>query len=218
MAEMTTFHEMERKQGFGGFGQEVPLEPGKEYNALELYLDDLMEYLYPQMEEMIRGKGRGIIFWWSVQVKYSRSLMKTVDYDDEENWFRCQDDETTMTLTMMRTARSICTRGDTRSRIENSWLRGWQRPDISSLNGRAAASEASRMWSLIQLEMCVSKCSITTTNSSVWGTKTDKAGGVVITRQLLTKVFAQNFNFNVIIFDVFIVGICFQGSDQNKTQ
>ena len=26
-------------------------------------------------------------------MRYSTPLMKTVDYDDGENWFRCQDDE-----------------------------------------------------------------------------------------------------------------------------
>ena len=28
-----------------------------------------------------------------VQVRYSTPLMKIVDYDDEENWFRCHDDD-----------------------------------------------------------------------------------------------------------------------------
>ena len=92
MAAVTTFHEVERK-AFGGIAQEVLLEPSKQYNDLELYLDDLMEYLYPQMDEMLRAKGRGIIFWWSVQVKYNRPLVRDVDYDDEENWFLCHDDD-----------------------------------------------------------------------------------------------------------------------------
>ena len=68
------------------------LEPSKEYNDLELYLDDLVEYLHPQMDKILHSKGRGIQFWCSVQLKYSTPLMKIVDYDDEENWFRCQDD------------------------------------------------------------------------------------------------------------------------------
>ena len=45
------------------------------------------------MDTMLQSKGRGIQFWWSVQVKYSTPFMKTVDYDDEENWFRCHDDD-----------------------------------------------------------------------------------------------------------------------------
>ena len=93
MASMTTFHEVDRKQAFGGFAQEVILEPSKQYPDLELYLDDLVEYLHPQMHKMLQSKGRGIIFWWSVQVKYSPQLMMTVDYDDEDNLFPSHDDE-----------------------------------------------------------------------------------------------------------------------------
>ena len=89
----TTFTEVNRKQAFNGLVQEVILEPSKQYNDLELYLDDLVEYLHPQMDMMLQSKGRGIQFWWSVQVRYSTPLMKIVDYDDEENWFRCHDDD-----------------------------------------------------------------------------------------------------------------------------
>ena len=89
----TTFTEVNRKQAFNGLVQEVILEPSKQYNDLELYLEDLVEYLHPQMNKMLQSKGRGIQFWWSVQVKYSTPFMKTVDYDDEENWFRCHDDD-----------------------------------------------------------------------------------------------------------------------------
>ena len=84
----TTFTEVNRKQAFNGLVQEVILEPSKQYNDLELYLDDMVEYLHPQMDKMLQSKGRGIQFWWSVQVKYSTPFMKAVDYDDEENWFR----------------------------------------------------------------------------------------------------------------------------------
>ena len=52
-----------------------------------------MEYLHPQMDKMLQKKDCGIQFLWSVQVKYSRPLMTTVDYDDEENWFGCHDDD-----------------------------------------------------------------------------------------------------------------------------
>ena len=89
----TTFTEVNRKQAFNGLVQEVILEPSKQYNDLELYLDDLVEYLHPQMDKMLESKGRGIQFWWSVQVKYSTPFMKAVDYDDEENWFRCHDED-----------------------------------------------------------------------------------------------------------------------------
>ena len=93
IATMPSFSEVNRKQAFDGLVQEVILEPSKQYNDLELYLDDLVEYLHPQMDKMLQAKGRGIQFWWSVQVKYSTPLMKTIDYDDEENWFRCHDDD-----------------------------------------------------------------------------------------------------------------------------
>ena len=93
MAATTTFHDVNRKQAFDGLVQEVVLVPSKQYTDLESYMDDLVEYLQQQMDEMLRAKGRGIQFYWSVQVKYSTPLMKTVDYDDEENWFRCHDDD-----------------------------------------------------------------------------------------------------------------------------
>ena len=90
---MSNFQEVNRKQAFNGLVQEVILEPSKQYNDLELYLDELIEYLNPQMDEMLRATGRGIQFWWSVQVKYSKPLITTVDNDEEENWFRCHDDD-----------------------------------------------------------------------------------------------------------------------------
>ena len=43
MAAMTTFDEVDRKQAFDGFAQQVILEPNKQYTDLELYLNDLME-------------------------------------------------------------------------------------------------------------------------------------------------------------------------------
>ena len=55
-------------------------------------MDDLVEYLQPELDEMLRAKDHGIQFYWSEQVKYRTPLMKTVEYDDEENWFRCHDD------------------------------------------------------------------------------------------------------------------------------
>ena len=60
----TTFSEVNRKQAFNGLVQEVILEPRKQYNDLELYLDDLVEYLHPQMDKMLQSKGRGILFRW----------------------------------------------------------------------------------------------------------------------------------------------------------
>ena len=52
-----------------------------------------MEYLHPKMGKILHAKGRGIIFWWSVQVNYNRPLVRDVDEDHEENWFRCHDDD-----------------------------------------------------------------------------------------------------------------------------
>ena len=76
MATTTTttinFNEVNRKQAFNGLVQEVILEPSKQYNDLELYLVDLVEYLHPQMDKMLQSKGRGIQFWWSVQVCTAR--------------------------------------------------------------------------------------------------------------------------------------------------
>ena len=89
----TTFTEVNRKQAFNGLIQEVILEPSKQNLDLESYFDDLVEYLQQQMDEMLRTNGRGIQINWSVQVRYSTPLMKTVDYDDEKNWFRCHDDD-----------------------------------------------------------------------------------------------------------------------------
>ena len=45
MAATTTFLEMQRNPAFDGFVQEVLLESRKQYNDLELYLHNLMEYL-----------------------------------------------------------------------------------------------------------------------------------------------------------------------------
>ena len=69
------------------------LGPSKQYTDLESYIDDLVEYLQPQMDEMLRAKDLGIQFNWSAHVKYSTPLMKTVDYDNDENWFRCHEDD-----------------------------------------------------------------------------------------------------------------------------
>ena len=45
------------------------------------------------MDKILPTKGRGIKFWWSVQEEFSTPLMKTVDYDDEENLSGCGHDE-----------------------------------------------------------------------------------------------------------------------------
>ena len=121
-----TFNQMDRKQAFIGLLQEVILEPSKQDTDLESYLDELVEYLQPQMDEILRGNGRGFQLCWSVQVKSSTPLMNTVDYDADENWFRCghdeyddpdEDAETTV----------IYTRAYSRSRMEISRWRGWKR-------------------------------------------------------------------------------------------
>ena len=69
MAAKTTFNEVNRKQAFDGLFQQAVLVPSKQYTDLESYMDDLVEYQQPQMDEMLRANGRGIQFNWSVQVK-----------------------------------------------------------------------------------------------------------------------------------------------------
>ena len=71
MAATTTFHQVNRKQAFDCLVQEAVLVPSKQYTDLESYMDELVEYLQPQMDKMLLAKGRGIQFNWSVQVKYS---------------------------------------------------------------------------------------------------------------------------------------------------
>ena len=93
MAAKATFNEVNRKRTFNGLIQQIVLVPIKQYTDLESYMDDLVEYLQRQMDEMLRTKERGIQFSWSVQVRSSTPFMKTVDYDNEENWFRCHDDD-----------------------------------------------------------------------------------------------------------------------------
>ena len=95
MAATATFNRVDRKEAFDGLVQEILLEPSKQYTDLESSLDNLVDYLHPQMDEMLRAKGRGIQFSWSVQVNYSTPLMRTVDCDDE-NFFACahvEDDD-----------------------------------------------------------------------------------------------------------------------------
>ena len=46
METKTTFHEVDRKQAFGGLIQPADLEPHKKVNDLELYLGDLMGNLH----------------------------------------------------------------------------------------------------------------------------------------------------------------------------
>ena len=88
-----TFSEVNRKQAFDGWMQEVALEASSQYYDLEMYLDDLTEYLSPQMEKMLDGKDGGILFWWSVRVNYNRPWARDVDEDDEEDCFGLHDDE-----------------------------------------------------------------------------------------------------------------------------
>ena len=66
MAAKTTFNEVNRKQAFNGLIQEAVLVPSKQYSDLESFMDDLVEYLQPQMDEMLWAKDRGIQFYWSV--------------------------------------------------------------------------------------------------------------------------------------------------------
>ena len=73
--------------------QEVALEASKQYNDLKLCLDDLTDYLRPEMEKMLDGKDGGLQFWWSLRVNYNGPWARDVDEDDEEDWLGLHDDE-----------------------------------------------------------------------------------------------------------------------------
>ena len=89
---MSNFQEVNRKQAFNGLVQEVILETSKQYIDVESYLDEMMEYLQPQKDKMIQANGRGILIGEVDKVRSCTQLMKTVDYDDEDNWFSWHDD------------------------------------------------------------------------------------------------------------------------------
>ena len=91
-ATMPPFSEVNRKQAFDGWMQEVALEATSQYYDLEMFLDDLAEYLRPEMEMMLEGKDGNILFWWSVRVNYD-DPRGDVDEDDEEDCFGLNDDE-----------------------------------------------------------------------------------------------------------------------------
>ena len=93
MEAKITFQEVDRKHALNWMIQKVDLEPTKDYNDLKLYLGDLMEYLHPQMDMFLNGKGQGIHFCWSVQVMENPRLMKVVEDDHEEHWSAILDDE-----------------------------------------------------------------------------------------------------------------------------
>ena len=57
-----------------------------------MYLDDLAEYLRPEMEQMLDGKDGGILFGLSVRVNYNGPWARDVD-EDEEDCFDLHDDE-----------------------------------------------------------------------------------------------------------------------------
>ena len=58
-----TFSEVNRKQAFDGWMQEVALEATIQDYDLEMFLDDLADYLRPEMEKMLEGKDGNILFW-----------------------------------------------------------------------------------------------------------------------------------------------------------
>lgn len=68
----------------------MDLEPNKENNDLELYLGDLMVYLHPEMDRVLKWKGLAIVIRCSVQVNYNNSWGKDVE-QDEEKWFDRHD-------------------------------------------------------------------------------------------------------------------------------
>ena len=58
-----------------------------------MFLDDLAEYLRPEMEKILEWKNGNILFWWSVRVNSNGPWARDVDEDDEEDWFGHHDDE-----------------------------------------------------------------------------------------------------------------------------
>ena len=105
MAASDSFHDVERKEAFDGFAQEMLLEASKPYNDLDLYRDDMMVYLQVQMDRMLRAKGRGIVFWFcasQLQPSFGERLLGC----DEGHWFvlRGDDDDDYDLLAL-----SICT-------------------------------------------------------------------------------------------------------------
>ena len=70
---MAAFRELDRKQAFDDWMQQVDLEPNKNYKDLDLYLEELLEFIQPPMEKILKAKDRCIFFWLSVQVKYYSS-------------------------------------------------------------------------------------------------------------------------------------------------
>ena len=93
IATMPSFNEVNRKQAFDGWMQEVALESTCGYHDLEMFLDDLADYLRPEMEKMLEGKDANILFWWSVRVNYYDPRASDVDEDDEDDCFGLNDDE-----------------------------------------------------------------------------------------------------------------------------
>ena len=63
MDPTVNFHEVDNQQAFDGLIQQVDLAHSKNYNDLELYLSDLVEYLQPQIDKILVAKALGIFFW-----------------------------------------------------------------------------------------------------------------------------------------------------------
>ena len=74
MAATDTFHEVEGTRAYNGLVQDMSLEPNKQVINLKRYLDDLLEYLYRQMDKVLRAIGRGVLFWESAQVNYNQQM------------------------------------------------------------------------------------------------------------------------------------------------
>ena len=156
---------------------------------MESIFDDQVEYLQPQMDEMIRAKARGIQFNWSVQVKYSQPSMKSIDYDDQENWFRCHDDDD----------------DDDDEEYETPVYMHWWKLQIKYREqlgakmsvARQRISESGNIQEksnhVFRLEKCASTCSIRT-NSCQQESRTDKMCGGENKHQLLMRVFPHYFD------------------------
>ena len=88
-----TFSEVNRKQAFDGWMQELALEATCGYYDLEMFLEDLADYLRPEMEKMLEGKDANILFWWSVRVNYNRPWAIDVGVDGCFGFPDDEDDE-----------------------------------------------------------------------------------------------------------------------------
>ena len=56
-------------------------------------MDDIIEYLRPEMEKMLGGNDGGILFCWSVRVNYNGPWVRDVEQDGDEQEVGLNDDQ-----------------------------------------------------------------------------------------------------------------------------